>query len=568
MEEIGSAETEASTPLTHFKPETAYSPEKPGSQNIEIVADPVSGKILKSGDPRDVRQWVEGQKSRAELEGLKPPGFTEVHGGLLIPGLVDAHAHPFLYSGLELDKPANVSSIETKEELISQLRERAKTTEKDRFLLAAGLDTTKIKDLTADDLDKVSQEHKVVVYDPSYHGCVVNSRTLAEIERYGTEYQEKAKVRLRGLKLPNGHLKEDWVYMTWELIEAEGGVKRLAEVTQKELETSLTRGVTALHDLELGTYNDFVAWLMLRQKLGERLPVRQVYLQPRTLKYALSQIQDLRERGLVSHEDEILKLAKAGVLGIKVYSDGSFGAHTALLHEPYEDTGTKGLVFYRMEQLNQALALAKKYGIENVAVHAIGDRGIQRAVEMAKKWARMAEKGDFDPTKFRIEHFEMPAKETLKEVADLGIWVTPQANFLTDYAYHDRLGDRVKMICPHREIVNRGIPMMFGTDGMPSSALFAIWMATHAPEESQRLTFDEALLAFSLASGRYEGVKRGTLETGQKADIIVADPKLLDQLVSSEKVEHPGEVPMATLIPALEQNIQKVYLRGQLIHSK
>lgn len=554
--------------LTHFQPEGAYSPERPGPQTIELVANPVSGEIIKSGDPRDVRQWINGERSRATQLGLKPPDITEVHGGLLLPGLVDAHAHPFIYSGIELLNPLDVSQIQTKEELISQLKKATSTVRKGQFVVAAGLDTRNIRDLTADDLDQVSPDHKVVVYDPSFHGCVVNHQALSEVERFGSDYQVRTKTQLRGQKLADGHLKEDWVYMTWELLEAEEGVDRLVEQTEKEFENSLRRGVTAIHDMELGTYNEVIAWLMLRQKMGEKIPVRQIYLQPRTLKYVLSQVEDLRERGLISSEEDILKLAKTGVLGMKVYSDGSFGAHTALMHEPYADTGTKGLVFHRMEQLNEALRLAQKYSIENVAIHAIGDRGIQRAVEMAKKWARLAAKGQFDPTKFRIEHFELPTKETIQDVADLGIWVTPQANFLTDYAYHDRLGERVRMICPHREIVNRGIRMMFGTDGMPSSALFAIWMATHAPEESQRLTFDEALLAYTLASGRYEGKNVGTLSEGQRADIIVADPKLLDQLLSSERVDHPEEVPVGTISRALEANIKKVYLRGELVHQK
>lgn len=553
--------TEAPRTLTHFAPEKAVIPERPGVNQIEIVADPVSGEILKSGDPADVRAWIRAEQGR--LQGLGQVLFTEVKGGLLIPGMIDAHAHPFIYAGLEIAGPINVSQVKTKEDLITKLQSEVGAKEKGKTLVATELATTAIRDLSAKDLDHVSKEHNVVVYDPSYHGCVVNRKMLEEVLRFGKFYQDKARVQLRGeVNLKTGHLTEDWVYMTWELIEAEGGEEKLVELTEKEFEESLARGVTGLHDMEIGTYNELIAYLMLKRKWGEKLPVRQVYLQPRTLKYLGSQIKDLEGRGF--QLDEVI----ANLDGLKLYADGSFGTHTALVSAPYTDTERVGEEFYQVSELNKALNLARQYGLENIAVHAIGDIGIKRAVELAQRWVRMAEKGLFDPTKFRIEHFEMPTKEILEKVRDLGIWVTPQPNFLTDYVYHDRLGERVKMICPHREILNYKIPMMFGTDGMPKSALFAIWMATHAPEESQRLTFEEALLAFSLASGRYEGKDVGTLAEGQKADIIVADPKLLEQLTSQDIVEKPHEIPIGTLTAAFENNIKKVYLQGELVYPK
>src|SRR3989344_6613597 len=108
--------------LTYFQPEVAYSPEKKGPQLLEIVADPVSGQILKSGDPGDVRSWISAEQSRAETLGQKPPDLSVVREGLLLPGMIDAHAHPFIYAGLEIADPVNIADVETKEALIGRLR--------------------------------------------------------------------------------------------------------------------------------------------------------------------------------------------------------------------------------------------------------------------------------------------------------------------------------------------------------------------------------------------------------------------------------------------------------------
>lgn len=559
---MAEATSEAPKTLTYFQPDKTVIPERPGIHNIEIVADPISGNIFKSGDPQDVRQWIEAERSRAQTLGQVSPKLEEIRGGIMFPGMIDAHTHPFIYAGLEIANPINASGIETKEQLIGELRKKASLQEKGTFVVANDLDTTKIRDLTANDLDRVSEDQKVVVYDSSYHGCVVNRRALEEVERFSRKYQDQAKVQLQGeLNLKTGQLTEDFVYMTWELIEAEGGTERLVELTEKEFEESLRRGITGLHDMEIATYNEVVAYLMLRRKWGEKLPVRQVYLQPRTMKYLESQADDLRARGF---DPEVVK----SLFGFKLYADGSFGTHTALMREPYQDTGNKGQGFFTDKQLNEAIELAREKGLLNVAVHAIGDEGIRRAVFLAQQWVRMAEEGKFDPTKFRIEHFELPSREVLEQVRDLGIWVTPQPNFLTDYRYEDRLGSRVTLLCPHREILKYTDNIMFGTDGMPPSALFGIWMATHAPQESQRLSFEEALLAFSLASGRYEGKDTRSFEEGTPADIIVADEKLLEQMTTGGAVEKPQDIKVKDLTNALEANIKKVYLRGELVHSK
>lgn len=550
--------------FTHFQPEVAYSPERKGPQTLELIADPKTGKIVKSGDPQDVRLWIEAERSRAETLGQKPVDLEKIHGGLLLPGMIDAHAHPFIYAGLEIANPEPVGDVQTKEDLIGRLRAEAAKRPKGTFLAATELDTTKIKDLTASDLDKVSQDHKVVVYDPSYHSCVVNHVALGEIDRFAARYQELAKTRLRGQRTANGLLTEDHVYMTWEMIELEGGVEKLVKATEESLNKMLSQGITGVHDMEIGTYPEVVAYLMLAKKLGAGMPVRQIYLQPRTLKYVEAQVEDLKDRGF-SIDDLRSKLT-----GFKLYSDGAFGSHTALMRDPYVDEGGRGHVFQRMDQLNRALKEARELGLDNIGIHAIGDKGIQRAVELAKTWVAMGDKEGFDPSRFRIEHFELPSpyKETLRDVKDLGIWVCEQPNFLSDYKYEDRLGKRVTLVCPHREILNYDIPMMFGADGMPTSALFGIWMATHAPEETQRLSFDEALLAYSLASGMYEGKNVGSLQEGQEANIIVADPKLLDSLLSSEIMDPREGIAVESTRKALEANIKKMMFRGELVSPK
>ena len=146
----------------------------------------------------------------------------------------------------------------------------------------------------------------------------------------------------------------------------------------------------------------------------------------------------------------------------------------------------------------------------------------------------------------------------------MGVWVVPQPNFLLDFVYKDRLGERVKWICPHGEIVNQGVPMMLGTDGMPDSMLYAIYAATHAGEEHQRLSLPEALFASTVATGRFEGTNRGMLSEGQQADIIVADPTLINQLAAGD----PDIGWNPAKIAELEGSIRSVYKTGVQVYGR
>ena len=64
----------------------------------------------------------------------------------------------------------------------------------------------------------------------------------------------------------------------------------------------------------------------------------------------------------------------------KLLIDGSLGARTAALYEPYEDDPTtKGLTMMSPEELNEKVKKIHEQGFQ-VAVHAIGDYGIDLVI--------------------------------------------------------------------------------------------------------------------------------------------------------------------------------------------
>ena len=73
-------------------------------------------------------------------------------------------------------------------------------------------------------------------------------------------------------------------------------------------------------------------------------------------------------------------------------------------------------------------------------------------------------------------------------------------------------------------------------------------------------------MAASLAAGEFEGVKRGAVKEGSKADIIVADTALVDRLGSgAPDVNQETAVKTAE---ELETLVRRVYKSGQVAYQQ
>jgi hypothetical protein len=431
-------------------------------------------------------------------------------------------------------------------------------------IFLVGLDTSQVKNLTERDLSQMAPGRPVVVFDASMHGGVVSKEMGKKINVLA----DSAKEPLAGYLKPDGNFSEEYGLKALAVAESTYSIESIERSIDTQLEKYLNQGITSMHDLLPGTTNEFIAALLSRKKWKEKnieFPITRFHLRKEQIQEIGKRLPELERAGLLD-QTEFSEL-----VGLKLFADGSFGTHTAKMKEKYHDhvhgnEGGRGIFFDTIDKMNKAMKVAREHGIKTIATHAIGDEGIQRAIEVARRWIDMGEKNEFEPT-FRIEHFELPlpVDQTLKDIKELGIWVVPQPNFLLDYVYKDRLGDRTRWICPHQEIVKAEIPMMFGTDGMPDSMLYAIYLATHAEEPRQRLSFLQALLASTITAAHFEGDARGEIKEGHKADIIVADPKLIHTLSSDGAKDFGYDQERITEI---EKMIRRVYKGGVEVASR
>jgi predicted amidohydrolase YtcJ len=140
-------------------------------------------------------------------------------------------------------------------------------------------------------------------------------------------------------------------------------------------------------------------------------------------------------------------------------------------------------------------------------------------------------------------------------MGELGVIASMQPNFLQwsgpGGLYEARLGPgRDARIDPHRKVLDAGVALAFGSDGMPFGPLYGIHLAVNAPHPDQKVSVAEAIHAYTLgaAYAAFEEDSLGSLEPGKLADFIV---------LSRDPAQAPTKIN--------EIAIERTYLAGERV---
>jgi predicted amidohydrolase YtcJ len=213
--------------------------------------------------------------------------------------------------------------------------------------------------------------------------------------------------------------------------------------------------------------------------------------------------------------------------GMKWLLDGTPIERLAALRQPYADRpGESGRVNLPAERIAQLAAWA--YGSEDpVAAHASGDRAIEAylsALEAAGRpevWVRKRP---------RLEHGDVLTPDLIPRVRALGMVVVQNPAHLTVRdALQQRLGaERMHHVQPMKSLIDAGIPLAIGSDGLLNPYLNILWATTHPANPKEALTREQAVVAYTAGSAYAEFAERdkGQLIPGALADLAVLSADL------------------------------------------
>lgn len=305
---------------------------------------------------------------------------------------------------------------------------------------------------TVADLDALT-EKELVVINISYHGAVTKQGTVTE-----KEYEELAIATLPAYE---------------DLLTAIPAYHVILS----------SLGVVAAHDMHLATMDQIDAYRELERR-GALAIDTTAFVNPRLL-------DDPRLPEAIAHRGERFHLA-----GLKLFLDGAIGVHTAYVSEPYLDTHDHGMLRHTKEECIALIEKSLALGLATPAIHAIGDAAVSLVLDIYETFANAGR----DVRGWRIEHAEMIRPADIPRMAALGVVPVMQPNFHWDLNnYGDRLGDNLRLINPFRTLLDAGVHVLFGSDGMPEGPKVGIDYAmsrTKFPE--QRITLEEALKGYGI----------------------------------------------------------------------
>jgi len=462
-----------------------------------------------------------------EIRDLLAPGTRtlDLPGRLITPGLTDAHMH-LSHLGFFLNM-VNLAGLRSWEECRARIKAAAAETRPGEWILGWGWNHHLWPDHREPDrhgLDDITPLNPVMMTRTCGHSVVVNTRAL-EICGLSAQTPDPDNGRLD--READGGLS-GLLRNARQLVDAHlpaPDQERLKAVTLEAQAEAIKLGLTGIHTIEKLPEGEALAAL---DKEG-RLKLRTNLLLP---------------------PDQV---AEAEALGIKpgagsgrfwfgrckLFADGSLGASSALLHEPYCDQpDQRGLAYASLEELREGVELAYSHGCD-VAIHAIGDKGVTNALAAIEQ-ARQAWPGAW---RDRIEHVQLHRPQDLEAFRRLGVVASVQPVFVpTDWSTAEAKWGRERCIHGYawKTMLEAGLKLQFGSDSPvePINPVLGLQAAVTRqtcqgePDggwfPDQRLTLEESLLGFTQVpawTARREDLL-GSIAPGKLADLTVLDQDL------------------------------------------
>ncbi|MEA3376640.1 MAG: amidohydrolase [Chloroflexota bacterium] len=469
----------------------------------------------------------------AEIRALAGPDTRtlDLGGRLALPGLIDAHFH--LRSWALSRRRLSLVEARSLSDLQQRLAERARRAPEGGWILGQGWNETRWPTPgkpTRADLDAAAPAHPVLLWRSDLHLAVANSRALREAGvDADTPDPTQGRIDRDDAGTPTGILRERAVDLVEDAVPPPSE-DEVVEAVREALDVLHRLGLTGVHDHRIMGGGDGQSAFRAYQHLH------------RAGELALRLWMGIPGERL----DEAVALGLRTGFGdrrlrvghVKLFSDGSQGARTAWMLEPYDDTDDAGMPLTPMDEIAEAVKKADRAGLA-VAVHAIGDRANRELISVFERASQARADGAGDRIPHRIEHAQILRPADVQRLGGLGVAASVQPIHITDdiSLSEASIGERSRFAYPFRDMLAAGVTLAFGSDA-PGAAANPLW-GIHAavtrqrrdgsppggwyPE--QRLSVAEAVWGFTMGPAIVSGQEAdlGAIAPGKLADVVVLD---------------------------------------------
>jgi len=494
------------------------------AQAVAIAGD----QIVYVGSSEGVESYIGSETCVKDLEGK-----------MVLPGFVDAHAHP----SQAMDLVGNISlySLDSLEEYKKGIAEYVECHPDVKVYRGSGWADTLFPNLgpTKEILDTIIPDQPIAIISYDGHSMWVNSVTLerAQINKNTPDPEGGRIERDPKTGQPSGTLRET-AFKLVESVIPEYSIEERKKALLAYQEMANRVGITMSHDAMLDTQS-IAAFNALAEDDQLKMRFRgAITLEPKQgIKQQIEAV--VEERSKNTHSFFQTHAAK-------IFVDGVVEGGTAYLLEPYDHKPEfRGEPIWNPEILSNVCAALDEKAIQ-IHFHVIGDAAVSITLDALENAHKTNGRRD---SRHLITHLQLVAPKDIQRFKQLGVIGVPQPFWFKIDDYYRELAlpylgkNRADRQYPMQSFFEAGVIMASASDfpvTIPFDPLIAIQIGrtrldiVETTEEvlcpEERASLEDMITSFTY-NGAYANFlenETGSIEVGKRADVIVLDQNLFE----------------------------------------
>jgi len=513
------------------------------AQAVAIKGD----RFLAVGTDKEILSLAGEKTKRMDLEGAT-----------VVPGLIEAHAHPEDASLSELENP--LPNPRTVDELLAWIEKQAQLKPDGEWIIHPVLFSTRLRELRAPtlaELDRVAP-HNPVFLDGSYGGSINSAAMRASGITQATKHPGllrdpktgKLNGKLRFTAFSLLKLPPEKKFTLQQRAEA---LKHMFSLYNRVGFTSFTSGALTLEDTLLYHYMKSQGMLSIRAFLNILVPFPFKELKLEELRAKVAAMGPPTGSG-----DEWVRIG-----ALKTFADGGILTGTAYLRQPWgpkaaeiygvTDPTYRGILRFTAEEFAPLVQAGAEAGWKMTA-HCTGGGAVDVVL---KAYEKVNQTLDVRPLRFSIIHGNFYNQQAIKLASRLNVIADMQPAWFykdADAMLYILGEERIRTFHPYRSLIEGGVVVSAGSDHMvilddkesinPYNPWLAMWcMITRKTERGtviipeEAISREQALRCYTInnAYASFEEKIKGSIEPGKLADMVVLNQDYLTCPVDSIK---------------------------------
>ncbi len=523
------------------------------------------GKILYAGKKASAVNNFAGETIEVDLKGKT-----------MMPGFIEPHLHPLIAAVLlsgdiiaphDWDVPDGLKKgVEGHDAYIERLKQSiAEKGKKGEVLFIWGYHQLWHGDLNRQMLNKIAPDVPVAILHRSFHEVFINDQAIELFKIKEEDFKGNPQV-----EWDRGHFFEGgWMAMAPKIapymlnpVKYKKGLEDMTTLVVKN-------GITTIAEPGLPNVNFEMEYNLLKGEMDKNPPYT-IYniLNGPQLKAAKG---GSNEKAAEFMEAAVEKYNTRNIFilpkQVKLFADGAIYSLAMEMKEPYTD-GFKGQWMTPLTEFEEQMNFYWDRGYK-IHIHANGDLGIQRCIDITKSMMARNPRKDHRLTLHHMGYFTDDQADQMKE---LGMEASANPYYLwalaEKYSEHGLGPARAKNLVHMKSLVDRDIPFSLHSDFAmaPVEPLTLAWTAVNRMtdkhtlvSQDQRIDVFTAMQGITIIAARTLNLENelGSIKTGKTANftILKENPFKVDPM-------HIKDIPVAGIVYKGRLELSKAKLTG------